>query len=309
MNTLQVSARPLIFSSQRLVLTFSPKAACSHAILWFYLKERLMAAATYYSKWPHDFRNEVYYNSTRYKLRADALRNGNRKNWTLLRITRDPAKRLVSQFRHTVRYNIIDTEIKDLLDLNPRTDGISFDQFTEVLTQLPKTRPSATDTHLCAQKHPIWEAGFGRIITINADHMDVNASLNAVEREFDMHETHFDAHPQFLKLREIHYARPTDTVQSGKRDDYPWHKFKFTRKAVQEKGFFPKESLLPTATKIVPFLYPDDIGQIETGDTAHRLFQSETKINHSSQTKLSPQPARLSPNEVKQATHALAKAS
>jgi hypothetical protein len=46
MKSLRIPARPLIFSSQRLVLTFSHKAAYSHAILWFYLKERLMAVAT-----------------------------------------------------------------------------------------------------------------------------------------------------------------------------------------------------------------------------------------------------------------------
>lgn len=272
---LNVSPRPLIFSSRRIVLSFAPKSACSHVIMWFWLQEQLFHAALYYSQWPHDFRNEVYYDSARYEQRAKAFLSGNKPNWTLIKVTRDPAKRLVSQFRHCLRYNIIDPQIRNRLGREMSRDTLSFAEFVSVLNALPLQRPSTTDPHVCAQSHPVWKETFGRTITVNVDNTDLSDALSRIEQTFDLRKTDLEAHPQFTRITKAHYSAP---AQDQTRIDAvkDWGNFGFSRASLRDGGVFPKDNLLSLAQKVVGDLYPDDIASTQTSDTLGTLFSAET---------------------------------
>ncbi|MBU2943919.1 sulfotransferase family 2 domain-containing protein [Shimia thalassica] len=270
MQQLNVTPMPLIFSQKRVVLSFSPKSACSHAIIWFLLKENLLPAANYFSHWPHDFRNKVYYNSQVYKQRKQAFAKADPNNWTLLKVTRDPAKRLISQFRHCVRYNVIDTQIQNRAGISMSKDGLSFNDFVKVLKKIPRERPSTSDPHVCAQFQPVWTLPFGRVITINVDDCEVNDVLNLVEKELDMSVTDFETQGTFARIKKIHYAKKEPVVVDAPAEG--WENFKLTRQAIKDDEYFPKKELLPHAQKVAAKLFPNDSTQTACSDSEGTIF-------------------------------------
>ncbi len=265
MQTLNIEPRPLIFSRRKLVVSWSPKSACSHVALWFFYKEGLFQSVVYYHEWPHNFRAQVYYHAQTYLKQAQALRDSNGTGYTLLRITRDPTKRMVSIFRHVCRH----TFLREALDAHFRrpvaATGLSLTELHDYLRGRPLMVPSEVNFHLCAQYHPVWEMEFDRVITLNIDSHGLNEGLNAVERGFDLPVTHFDRIKRFDKLRRDHYAR--DAPYDGTA---PIEQVRFTPAMTRE---FPKTALeqSPYVGAMAAELHGVDAAHVATGDTARRI--------------------------------------
>jgi len=264
---LELGPRPLIFSQHNIVLSFSPKSACSHVIVWFLLKEGLLGAANYYHEWPHAFRTDVYYHTRVYKARAQKLIKSEGQGFTLIRVTRDPAKRLVSCYRHACRWNLIDHLVRRKVGIKPAEDGMSMMDYYTALRGEDLMLPSKVDVHACAQTHPVWKVGFDRIITLNVDETHLNPGLHAIEAELGLGHTHFDRHPKFDALRETHYA--TDTPHTGPE---PVEALRIRRK---QTGRFPKKQLeaLPLVQQMTAELHGADLGHVQSGDSKGVLFQ------------------------------------
>jgi hypothetical protein len=212
-SLLRIEPRPLFFASRKLVLAWSPKSACSHVVVWFFLRQRLLSAANFYHGWPHKFRAEVYYRSEAYTKAAETFLADEARGHTLLRVTRDPAKRLVSIFRHLCRHAFQRNELSAVLGFDVARDGLSLVDLERFLEGRSLTVPSETNFHVCAQYHPIWDMPFDRVLTIDMDATDLNAGLNRVAAEFRLSHTDFAAVPKFDALRRTHYA--TDGPYEG----------------------------------------------------------------------------------------------
>lgn len=268
MNAFNTTPLPLIFRERNIVLSFSPKSACSHVVLWFYRHEGLMEAAQYYSEWPHNFRNEVYYKSATYKARRRATVTTQGRGFTLIRVTRDPVKRFVSCFRHAARWPLIDPLVRRKVGIAPAEVGMSLEDYFTALRGEDLQTPAPIDVHSRAQNHPVWALPFDRVITLNVDETHVNPGLNAIEQALDLPQTDFDTYPQFGALRATHYA--TDTPYTG---DTPLEKLRIARK---ETEAFPKkqlETLSLTAT-MAQKLHGVDFDCVASGDSAGALFQT-----------------------------------
>ena len=259
--------RPLIFQNQNIVVSWSPKSACSHVVVWFLLKEGLLPAANYYNGWPHLFRTEVYYRTHTHQRRWQDLRGSGGKGFTLIRVTRDPVKRFVACFRHAARYDFLHELVRRKVGTDPARDGLSLLDYHEALSGEVLTVPSPVDIHACAQAQPIWEAGFDRVITHNLDETPLNDGLNQIEAELGMGITRFEKFPKFKMLRQSHYARNVDFAGDG-----PVESFRF-RPA--DTDAFPKKQLeaLPLVRQMTEDLHAADMGRVGKGDTAGVLFQ------------------------------------
>lgn len=265
MQTLNIEPRPLIFSRRKLVVAWSPKSACSHVALWFFHKEGLFQALVYYHEWPHNFRAQVYYHAQTYLKQAQALRDSGGTGYTLLRITRDPTRRMVSIFRHVCRHSFL----REALDAHFRrptaATGVSMVELHDYLRGRPLMVPSEVNFHLCAQYHPVWEMEFDRVITLNIDSHALNEGLNAVEEEFDLPVTRFERIKRFDKLRRDHYAREIDYEGTE-----PIERVRFTPAMTRE---FPKKALEASAyaRAMAEELHGVDLPHVSTGDTARRI--------------------------------------
>ena len=258
---------PLALSGPRMVVCWSPKSACSHAVLWTFLHEGLLAEAVAYNPWPHEYRMHVYYRLERYRRLSRAVSATGGRGHTLLKITRDPHKRLVSMFRHACRFPFMAATFRERLGIDLETDGISLRDFGTVLGELPLMPPTDADSHLWVQYHPVWDWDFDRVITVNIDQTDLDAALNAVEAEFGLPVTDFAAEDAFARLRKQHYAVPARLDPDGAIEDY-----RFRPGAVRR---FPTAQLLqsPLVAELVERCYAIDIGSTDVADTAGILFR------------------------------------
>ena len=179
---------PIAIASERMVVSWSPKSACSHVVLWTFLHEGLAAEAAAYHDWPHEYRMHVYYRSARFRRFAHDVVAGGGRGYTLVKVTRDPAKRLVSMFRHACRFPFMTEIFREKLGIDIATAGLSLRDFATVLQDLPLVVPTAMDPHISAQYHPVWDWDFDRVITLNIDQIGLDDALNAVEAEFGMKE-------------------------------------------------------------------------------------------------------------------------
>jgi hypothetical protein len=258
---------PIAVAAERMVVAWSPKSACSHVALWTFLHEGLAAEAAAYHEWPHEYRMRVYYRTPRFRRFAHAVSDAGGRGYTLLKITRDPAKRLVSMFRHACRFDYMAPLLRQKLGLDLARDGLSLRDFAAALDGLPLVAPTDVDPHLCAQYHPVWDWGWDRVITLNIDQTGLDAGLNAVEAEFGMAPTDFGAHPAFAALHQTHYAQPARLELAGPIED---HRFAFGR-----QRRFPSRQLLasPLVGALVRKAYAVDLGRTDLADSDGVLFR------------------------------------
>ncbi len=120
-------------------------------MIWFFLKEGLLPAANYYHSWPHKFRVDVYNHSHTYKRLAARLLASKGEGHTLLRVVRDPRKRLVSIFRHVCRHASLRRAVDRKLGLDTERDGLSLREFDAFLSDEQLSVPSRLNMHVCAQ--------------------------------------------------------------------------------------------------------------------------------------------------------------
>ena len=141
--------RPLLHPGYGFVMMFSPKSACSSAVIWFFHTLGLYDEARAYDEWPHNYRTKVYYR--RPEIVAAFTRTRLHK-LRLLKIVRDPMERAASSFRHALNTGYADNEIKAALGIDVAAAGLSFEQFVDFL----ETENLQTcNVHHRVQRHPL----------------------------------------------------------------------------------------------------------------------------------------------------------
>lgn len=262
----QHEPRPLTIESRKLIVSWSAKSACSHVVLWTFRHEGLFRAANYFNPWPHEFRQEVYYRSTIYRRVMKNLVEKEARGYALLKVTRDPVKRLVSIFRHVCRYAFLQDQAENLSGLDLKANGLSLTEFGELLEKMDLVIPTSVNPHVRAQYHPIWDMPFDRSITLNMDQTNLNDGLNAVERELNLPVTQFDTIQKFAGIAKSHYAKPGTFERSEPLETY--------RFRAHETDAFPKKQLeaSPLARQIAARCYGTDEAATKSGDTAGKLF-------------------------------------
>jgi hypothetical protein len=262
---------PLFLRETDTAVAWSPKSGCSHVVLWAFLHEGLFEQANRYSAWPHDFRVRVYHQGPLFgrPLRRLQSRGGAK---TLLKVTRDPKRRLISIFRHVCRFPILRAEVQAALGFDVRRRGLSLADLDTVLGTLQLAPPTAANPHVRTQRHPLWDMSFARVITLNLDEVPLNASLNAVEKSLGLPHTDFDAIPEFGRLREAHYAKEGDFAGPGPIESHRFHP--------KDTEIFPKRALLasPLLERMARRHYVVDYGLVDSGDTAGELFQDVGRV-------------------------------
>jgi hypothetical protein len=263
---------PVFIEKANAVVSWSPKAGCSHAVFWAFVHEECVSQAFAESPLPHKYRIHTYEKQERYRLGLERLRRGGAPGQTLVKVTRDPKHRLISIFRHACRRPFLHATVRATLGFDPAVAGFALADLDALLGRLDLTRPARVDPHLRPQASTLWDLPFGRVITLNMDETPLNASLNAVERELGLPTTEFGAIPAFKRLRETHYARPR-AFASG----VPVETYRFKP---SETRAFPKRELMasPLLEHMARRHYAMDYGRVGSGDTAGRLFQPDARL-------------------------------
>lgn len=266
LDILKVSSLPLIMPGRKIVVSWSPKSGCTHVVVWFFIKTGLLQKANAYHDWPHNYRIDIYQKSTKYVKHVEQLKESDGKGYTHIKITRDPTKRLVSIFRHVCRHAFMHREFSRKLKLNAKRDGVSLLDLRSYLEGENLIKPSLINPHLCAQTHPVWDLSFDRTITLNLDQTELNAGINAIERDLGMGETPFADIPKFNTVREIHYAKSSEYDGPEPIEE---HRF-----MPSETDDFPKQQLIESTIlqQMAREFYAADFGKVDAGDTAGRLF-------------------------------------
>jgi len=265
---LRTRPTPLLIRDAGIVVAWSPKSACSHVALWTFLHEGLYEAATAYHVWPHEYRMRVYYKSREFRRAAHAVAETGGRGHTLLKITRDPRKRLVSMFRHAVRFPFLAGPFRRELGLDIAARGVSLRDFGALLRRLPLVPPTPSDPHVCAQYHPAWDWDWDRVVTLNIDQFTMNDGLNAVEDAFGLARTDFAGRAAFDDLRKLHYSVPARLETDGPIEDHRFEAGRVKR--------FPGNQLLrsPLVASLAEELYAVDMGAAtDLGDSAGLLFR------------------------------------
>ncbi|WP_406646749.1 hypothetical protein QEZ52_20590 [Aliisedimentitalea scapharcae] len=261
-NPAFVEPRPLLLRQHNVAIAWSPKSACTHLAVWHFLKEGLLPACNHFHYWPHQYRTQVYYRGWQYQQRLREIFDAKGKGWTLVRYTRNPARRLVSQFRHAVQFKLIDELVKAKVGHDPAVDGLSMQDYYQALLGEDLTWSGGADVHVKEQRHPLWSWGFDRVVTINMDEVNLLEATQNMERELGIGVVDTNAHPKFQQVRNMHHAQ--DYAWEGNDYELLHHRFK------REPGAnrFPKRSLEKLeATQVISWaLYGIDYADTHTDD-------------------------------------------
>ena len=266
-----LSNPPVFIRQADAVLSWSPRAGCSHAIFWAFLHEGVLDRAAAESPLPHRYRTFSYQREPRYHWDLLRVMTFGAPRRVLIRVTRDPKRRLVSIFRHCCRNAIVHAESRTRLGFDPSVEGFALADLDRLLDGMVLTHPTTVDPHLMVQSNPLWDLPFGRTITVNIDEVPLNASLNAIERELGLPVTAFETVPAFRKLRKSHNAKLSSFSGDG-----PIEAYRFGSKETKE---FPVAELLrsPLLERMSRTYYAADYGRVASGDTAGVLVQPSRK--------------------------------
>jgi hypothetical protein len=257
---------PVFIAKSNIVVSWSPKGGCSHVVLWAFIHEGHFAAASAADVTPHRFRIHNYQKLDPYQRALRRLRRSGGVGHTLVKVTRDPKKRLVSIFRHACRRRFLQ-RYRDILGFDPQVEGLSLADLDRLLGALRLTHPTTDDPHLRVQSNPLWDFDYDRVITLNMDERPLDPGLNAIEASLGLPVTDFAARPAFARLRRAHYAE--DGVWDEPRD---LATFRFRP---DEFRAFPKTQILalPLLEDMARRHYAVDYGRVGSADSAGRLFQ------------------------------------
>lgn len=171
---------PLIDPHHKLMVIFSPKAACSNVVVWFLHHLGHADVARDYHVSPHRYRIEVYYHSALYHR---AYRH-NLRRYHVVRVVRDPYDRAVSAFRHLL-HHAHGRFARNVGMSRILRDGLSFSQYLDFLERLDLR---TCDVHFRLQRHPIEDVvSIDDLINVSSD--DLYARLNAVEDKLGLKRT------------------------------------------------------------------------------------------------------------------------
>ena len=264
--TLGVDPRPLILPDARLVVSWAPKCACTHVIAWAFDRMGVLEAARTHHEWVHRYRIEVVNPSEEaWRAAAHVSARGGRGH-TLLRVTRDPAARLVSIFRHAVRSARLWPQMAPWLSHDIAREGLSLEEFDRFLGAQDLGARSATNEHFSVQSHPVWDMRFDRVVTLNLDTHPLDEGLAAVDADLALGA----GRPAPAALRKAasveRYA-----VEAPYEGGDPLERHRFRHAGAEG---FPKAQLMasPLLLDMVRRHYAPDLGRVATGDTDGRLF-------------------------------------
>jgi hypothetical protein len=240
---------PLIDPRSRMVVLYSAKSACTNVLIWFLHHLGHAEAARDYHGWPHQYRDHVYYQSLLYRQVATSR---DLKTFTVVKVVRDPFKRVASSFRHVVRHSVLRDGIgRKLRDTQIEKHGLSFASFLDFLEATDLTR---CNPHYSLQRHAI-ESKLRVKHLINVSKEDLFGRLNDVERDLGLPVTNLAQSPWVKKLEERHHQ---DDADLGDPESV------YTQRLTREqalRGPWPSYDTLltPTARERIAKLYAADI--------------------------------------------------
>ena len=219
-----------------------------------------------YDAWPHKFRIHVYQQRAAFRQPLQKFLSSGGAGHTLLRVTRDPKRRLVSIFRHACRFPFLRGAVRETLGFDMQNRGLSLADLDAVLGRLRLVPPTTANPHVRGQYSPLWDMRFDRVISLNIDEVGLDASLNAVERALGLPVTDFAGLPAFRALHETHHARARRFARKVPIETY--------RFRPHETAAFPKPAIMasPLLESMARRHYASDYGRVGSGDTAGALF-------------------------------------
>ncbi len=165
--------RPLVNGEWKLIVLWSPKAACTAVYVWFSKISGFADDVRDTREFPHKHRMQWFYQSDIYNrgLESDL------GSCHVLRVIRDPYSRAVSIYRHALQTNFADKAMKVFSKgkLNV-DDGYSFQQFLDLAESLDMAH---SDVHFRPQFHP-YEAEHQPNTIINLSKSDLFESSEYV---------------------------------------------------------------------------------------------------------------------------------
>jgi hypothetical protein len=188
----------LIYPPGGIGLIWSPKSACTTAILWYFAHIGHLKAAIAFNSWPHEYRMRVLPVLDEYR-RWSKECNLAQLEW--VRVIRCPHRRAVSSYRHALRYGFENQGLCKFLGLPVAERGFSFVEFLGYLRIIDI---ESCDPHLKQQYHR-FEPGMPAARVINADSEPL---LNAL---YDFADPGEAARPlleaEIARLAHTHHAR------------------------------------------------------------------------------------------------------
>lgn len=230
-----------------MLVVFSPKSACTSAVIWFFHQLGIAEEARSFSPWPHHYRQQKYMKSKLYR-DAQAL---DLRDFKIVRIVRDPFERAVSSFRHAQKLGYADADFSRLLGLsNVAERGVSFCEFLDLLEHLDL---ATCNRHIGYQRHPLENhLPVSHLINVSAE--DLFSRLNQVEADFGLPTTDFNHLEWLLKL-----DRRRGRFKSRRIDTPDAYALRLTRQQART-GPWPRYSALltPLAQQRISQLYAVD---------------------------------------------------
>lgn len=266
-GALDAGGRPLILPRARLVVSWSPKSACTHVVAWFFRHQGLLDAANAHSHWPHAYRIAVYNPSEARREAARAVWRARGEGYTLLRVTRDPTPRLVSIFRHALRHPMLREPVLRAVGRDLASGGFSLRDLDRYLGTQDLGARGVADPHFRVQSHPCWTMRWDRVITLNIDTHPLDSGLAAVEAELGLDRPAAGRSKKLDRLaRPWRYASDSPYEGTG-----PIEAHRFDPDRLQP---FPKAALLasPLLEGMARRHYAADWDRVATADSAGRLF-------------------------------------
>ncbi len=158
LDSLQRAPVALYSESLPLAVLFSPKAGTTFAVKWFFFQEGVLDEALAYAKWPHPYRQEVFYQRPDYVKKLAAVPSLGPR---VVKFVRDPYDRAVSSYLHFCELSQRDDPIQaravlaDIGDHLGRRVGIeSSFTFREFVSYLASIDLHVANVHFRTQVSP-----------------------------------------------------------------------------------------------------------------------------------------------------------
>ena len=176
-----IPPKPLLDHTLRLGLLWSAKAGCTFSVKWFFHHSGLLEEALEYDPWIHNYRKDVYNQSSDYRETIkDFLRGPDQ--YTMVKLVRDPYDRAVSSFIHAAKHEFLEERMSTYLGRSvDQQHRFSFDEFVGYLEtiNLRKCNP-----HHRIQVHEIERKLKIKLRAIRLDHSF--QELEEIEKELGL---------------------------------------------------------------------------------------------------------------------------
>lgn len=247
-------SRPFPFFKADVVLSYSAKSACTTVVMWYLAVEGHMDSASRLSVGPWRYPNARLLWSRRFVRRIPIDRD--LSSWTLLRVMRNPLRRLVSSFRHAVRTGYADESLSARFGREIRAaEGLAVEEFLDLLEQEDLDR---CNVHHRLQRNEIDDMGFGESIVLDVESTDLEEALLRFSRRFGLPEVRFDALPRYREFAAVHHAPSDDGSKVSELDDEALIRHRFTQAEARRHWPGGRLESLPAVQEAARRLYAPD---------------------------------------------------